>query len=290
MTSINDSFTAVGATAWVTLKRGERLNYALTLPADSAVVIERDVGGGHALEPLLSVTASESGVIDPHHSDTIRVRARVSAYTSGTVVVKISDTNNEGQRAQGPDGANNRTETDLGTRFDKAALTSENVGVAATGVTAVERGEGNFHRTVLTVDTVLPAIAGGANLGVGKLLYTMPAGAIAIRSVYMSLAITQTEGNITADTPDGGLGTVIASGAVALLSGTATFENILTGQTFNDCNGTAEVIAAIVDLIMQAGAAHTIYFNVADDWAASGDAAAKLTGTVVITWEYLGTD
>ena len=173
--------------------------------------------------------------------------------------------------------------------FGSAVRTTASVGTAETGATAVESGDGNYHKTVLTVSTTLPAIAGGANLAVGKLLYTMPAGAIAIHSAKMSLAITQTQGNITADTPDGGLGSVIASGVVATLDGTATFEDILTGQTFNDCNGTAEVkTVANQPMVMETGAAHTVYFNVADGWAASGDAAATLTGTVTLIWSFVG--
>lgn len=150
-----------------------------------------------------------------------------------------------------------------------------------------EFGDARQHTTVLDVLGTLPAIAGGANLGVGRLLYTFPAGVIRVHNAYMSLAITQSQGNITADTPDGGLGTVIASGAVALLSGTATFENILTGQTFNDCNGTAETIALDSSLILAAADAHTVYFNVADGWAASGDAAARFAGRVVLEWTLL---
>jgi hypothetical protein len=171
---------------------------------------------------------------------------------------------------------------------DKKLRTNAKVGTANAGTTAVEYGDGHHHTTVLTVNTTLPAIAGGANLAVGKLLYTFPAGALVVKSAYMSLAITQTQGNITADTPDGGLGTTIASGVVALLGGTPAFENILTGQTFNDCNGTAEV-KTVADqvLVIEAGAAHTVHFNVADGWAASGDAAAVLAGTVVIEWEFM---
>ena len=171
--------------------------------------------------------------------------------------------------------------------FSDALRTGANVGTVATGVTAVEFGDGVNHRTVLTVDTTLPAIAGGANLAVGKLLYTFPAGAIVQEAAYMSLAITQSEGNINADTPDGGLGTTIASGVVNVLGGTAAFENILTGQTFNDCNGTAEVKTVKTSLVIEAGDNHTVYFNVADGWAASGDAAAALAGTVVLHWRFM---
>jgi len=163
-----------------------------------------------------------------------------------------------------------------------------NVGTAATGVTATEQGDGYNHVTFLAIDTTLGAIAGGAALGLGKLLYTLPAGVQMIEAAYMNVAITQSQGNITADTPEVGLGTVVASGAVSVLSGTATFENILTGQVATDCNGTPTVKTLIptanVPLIRQAGDAKTIYFNVADNWAASGDAAAAVTGDVTIVW------
>lgn len=183
-------------------------------------------------------------------------------------------------------------EYDLDDAGGNERVTASNIGTAGSGVTAVEYGTGFRHRTVLTLATTLPAIAGGANLGVGKLVYTFPAGAILVHGAKMSVAVTQTQGNITADTPDVGVGTVIASGAVAVLSGTATFENIITGQTAADCNGTPSVVAlqptAGADLFIAAGAAHTVHLNVADGWAASGDAAALLTGTVAIEWTLLG--
>ena len=118
------------------------------------------------------------------------------------------------------------------------------------------------------------------------MLYTFPAGSQIIESAYMSLAITQTQAHINADTPDVGIGTVIASGVVSVLDGTATFENILTGVAAANCTGTATVLTAIptaaVPLVI--GATKTVYANAAFAWAASGDAAAILTGTVVINW------
>jgi hypothetical protein len=168
-------------------------------------------------------------------------------------------------------------------------LTTLGLGAAATGVTAVEYGDGIKHKTVLTVSSTLPAIAGGADLAVGKLLYTLPAGAHAVMVSYMSMALTAADGNIDADTPDVGIGTVIASGAVAVLGGTATFENLITGQTAANCTGTATVKTAGptagTPLEIASGAAHTIYFNVADGWAASGETACPISGTVVIEWE-----
>ena len=162
------------------------------------------------------------------------------------------------------------------------------LGLSVIGLSAKEYGDSRVHVTVLTLHTVLPAIVGGTDLGLGKLLYTLPAGAVMVNAASMSVAITQTEDNITADTPIGGLGTVIAVGAVTDLVGTGTFEDILEGQTFNDCDGDPEIKTLIptaaVPFIMEVAAAHTIHFNVADGWAADGDAAAILTGTVVLHW------
>jgi hypothetical protein len=164
-----------------------------------------------------------------------------------------------------------------------------NTGTAATSVTAVEYGDGFSHNTVLTVTTAdVPDIAGGADLAVGILLYTLPAGKVAIDSAYMSMAIQQVDGNITADTPDVALGTVIGSGAVATLDGTATFENIMTGQTAGDCDGTATVALVQTPLNVLTAGAHTVYLNIADGWAASGDANATASGTVILQWRRLG--
>src|SRR3990167_1335670 len=92
-----------------------------------------------------------------------------------------------------------------------------NIGTVATGSTVVEYGDGLYHTSIITVNTTLPAIAGGANLAIGKLIYTLPAGACVVSFPYISIAITQTQGNINADTPDVGLETTIASGVVAFV-------------------------------------------------------------------------
>jgi len=170
-----------------------------------------------------------------------------------------------------------------------AQVTASNVGTAGTNVTAVEYGDGFSHNTVLTVAAAdVPDIAGGAALAVGYLVYTFPAGKIIVDNAYMSMAIQQVDGHITADTPDVGLGTVTASGVVATLDGTATFENILTGQTAANCNGTAAVAAVQTTLNIPTASAHTVYFNIADTWAASGDANATMSGTIVLNWRRIG--
>jgi hypothetical protein len=173
-----------------------------------------------------------------------------------------------------------------------ASTNTANVGTPGTGVTAVENGDGNHHITTLTVATVLPAIAGGASLGVGVLLYTLPAGAQIVWSSRMSMAITQTTGHINANTPTVGLGTVVASGAISVLSGTATFQSIIVGTAAANCTGTATLMTATptaspFTLITETGGVKSIYFNAAAAWSASGDPAAVLAGTVVLDWDTL---
>lgn len=170
---------------------------------------------------------------------------------------------------------------------DGAATPVSYKGVAGTNVVAEEYGSLYRRTTRLTVSAAaVPAIAGGADLGVGILVYTLPAGEIIIRNSMMSMAIQQVDGNITADTPEVGIGTVIASGVVAVLSGTATFEDILTGQVADDCDGTAEVETVDTQLVIATAGAHTIHFNIADGWAASGDANATASGVIVFNWDF----
>lgn len=167
-------------------------------------------------------------------------------------------------------------------------ITDLNVGTAATGVTATEYGDAINHYTVLDVDAVLPAIAGGANLGVGVLLYTLPAGVQHVKCTHMSVAIKQTTDKITNDDPKVGIGSVIASGVVNVLSGTSTFMDYITQQDAADCDGEPTVKTALPTAnrgkVIEAAGAKTIHFNAADGWAADGDPAAKVIGKVILEW------
>jgi len=171
------------------------------------------------------------------------------------------------------------------------STTATNIGAVGAGTTAIEEGNGNNHTTTLTVAGVLPAITGGVSQAVGLLLYTFPAGAIVVNHAQLNLAITQSEGNIDADTPEVGLGTVIGVGAVAALDTPATFEDIVIGTAAADSNGAATVKTAIPTagepFVIEAAAAHTLHFNAADGWAAGGDLAATVSGTVVIDWSFI---
>ena len=174
-------------------------------------------------------------------------------------------------------------------------LTSRNIGTANAGVYAVEYGDAHCHTTKLTVNAVNSlTVADSAAICDGYLLYTFPAGDLVVDWTYMSMAVTVGSPQLVNDTPDVGIGTVIGTGAVATLDGTATFEDLITGQTANDANGTAEVASLIptagAAFVILAAAAHTVHFNVADTWAndTSGDLTADIAGHVIIQWRHMG--
>lgn len=173
------------------------------------------------------------------------------------------------------------------TRTPFNALYSLDQGTAGTNCTVDEHGTEYQRTSVITLTAVaLPATITGS-IGVGNLIYTFPAGIISIHSAGVSLAIQQGDGNISADTPDVGVGTVIASGAVTALNGTGTFEDILTGQTWTAaCDGTVQTggAALATDMAMTAAGAHTVYLNMADAWAGA-ETTGTVSGTVRINWE-----
>lgn len=163
------------------------------------------------------------------------------------------------------------------------SVTSESaVGTVGTNVTAVHYGDGRNYTSVLTLSAVSFSVAAAANEAIGNLIYTFPAGAHLLEATYMSVAL-QGGGTVDADTPDIGIGTTEATGAVALLGGTAAFEDIVDGQTAADCGGTATVAMLNPDdTLSVAGDDKTVYLNIADGWAGADTVTAS--GTVVIKW------
>ena len=114
----------------------------------------------------------------------------------------------------------------------------------------------------------------------------------------MTMAVQAAGSELIDDTPEVGLGTVIATGAVAVLEGTAGFHDILPQQTATDADGTATVktidVAQIVTPntaphIIASGDVHLVHFNVADAWAddMGGDLTADISGTIVLVWRFL---
>ena len=166
-----------------------------------------------------------------------------------------------------------------------------NLGTVGTNVTASEHGDERNHVTTLTLTNVAITIGDNAALGMGALIYTLPAGVIDLTAASGSLGLTLTTGTPTNDTPEIALGTVIATGAIVTIgAGSATMEDIAGPHAMDDIAGTAELIdsTTAAGLYFLAADAHTIHVNFADTWANVDDTAATVSGTVNLAWTFLG--
>jgi hypothetical protein len=170
-------------------------------------------------------------------------------------------------------------------------------GTVAPNVTTYEYSNGRSVTTVLSfTNLVVGTPTASNNTAHGVLLHTLSTTAISHLVKLVSVEVGLTLGTVTTDTPDVGLGTVQATGAQDLLSATATWEDIITGQTWNKAlDGTADRFASLfsgvvteattLPYIDAAGAATAIYLNAADGWAAG--ITGNLTATGIVIIEYI---
>lgn len=172
--------------------------------------------------------------------------------------------------------------------------TTTNLGVPGAGVVANERGNPHYHTTHMAVEFPNAFLLDdAASLGDNRIIYTLPAGDIIVHNAKMELLVTNAEHNTEAF--EIGLGTAEANGVISVLSGTAAFENILTGQTA--AIGTTERAMDISNstggtggLLIPAASSHEVHVNIAGAWAdtAGVDMFADLSGLVILNWSFMG--
>ncbi len=173
-------------------------------------------------------------------------------------------------------------------------VTASNVGTSAAS-SVKEYGDGFNHVTVLTATALaIPAITEGGADAEGDLIYTFPAGNILLEAVFMDLALDLDGTDQDAVNADMGIGTTIASGNVSVLSGTAAFEDMMTGRATtadgSAANSYAQQSTGGGPMFIEAADDHTVHVNIAATWAAQsdGDGTGAYTGTVTIIWKFLG--
>jgi len=162
-------------------------------------------------------------------------------------------------------------------------------------ITCQEYSTGGDVLTVLNLTNfVVGALAGaGAALGMGNIIYTFPTGDQHLETAYSfwNLALSATGTAVACDT---GLGSVIASGAVSVLSGTATFEDRLTGQAITTAAGggtavSAGPIGATAGIqtgiaLNTASAVKNVFLNASGTWNANNTGNLTATGQIFIKW------
>lgn len=192
------------------------------------------------------------------------------------------------------DYAGSRNETVSGNRN-----TTGGVGAVTTAGTTVaeEHGDAIEHLTKLTMTAfAVGTIADNASLGIGAKFYTFPAGAHEVMSMAMVGALTGAV-SVTAQTPEVGVGSVIASGAVSVLSGTATFEEYIDGNASGSGGDTVApdlaagafykngAFTAPILIKTSGGKSHDLFLNAAAAWAdVAATGALTFTGVITIKW------
>lgn len=154
--------------------------------------------------------------------------------------------------------------------------------------------DGINYKLVFETNTLAKDIPGDAALGFGEHLFTLPAAIIQpLEMVYQMSSLAPT--GLSATAGESGFGTTIASGAVAVLSGTAAFENISEGRTLaNHVAATPLVTEAVTvapTLYVQSATVNPgpidasagttkVHFNLASTWnqTASEDIAFSVKG------------
>ena len=149
-------------------------------------------------------------------------------------------------------------------------------GTAGSGVVMREYGDNTRRRTELIIPaaTVVVTTPDNESLAQGALIYTFPAGQIIVHRVYGDVGLEIDQSANIADTPEIGLGTVIASGAIAVLNGT-TMEDIWGPHVVAGCDTGADATDAgqfvsQKEFVILHGGVHTVHFNCADAWANNG--------------------
>jgi len=175
--------------------------------------------------------------------------------------------------------------------FTSGAGTKNGATVTATETMAPD---GTRTTELALVGTSLGNGGDGAALGIGVLVYTFPAGDYHFIDANIKGAFSST-GAYT-NVLDFGLGSVIASGVVSVLGGTATFEDYIGSLTSAALNaggagmGVSGDAAAngIRNRVVLAAAAHTLHLNAAGTWTDIAAASPVLfTGLIQVRWRPL---
>ena len=266
-------------------------------------------GAGYFAVSTAALTLVETDVLDGATAGTqVASKAVIADSNVNTGVSKITElhigisgsetqvtaTGTELNLIDGASNANSTASVAAILDSSKDLVTNSGVGTAGAGTVSIkEYGDGHNHVTVLTLtDFIVGALAGaGAALAMGNIAYVYPAGQhFELVSSLTDVVLTATGTAVASDT---GLGSVIGTGATALLSGTADFEDRLTGQTIgtNAVGGTAASAIAATTAGIGTGIAlnaasdiKNVFLNSAGTWNADNTGNLTATGTITLKW------
>lgn len=153
-----------------------------------------------------------------------------------------------------------------------------------------------IKKLTINVNEFKKAISGDAALGFGQKIWDFHEAEVAIVGARMNVNLTAPDG-LGSTAGEIGLGTVVASGAVAVLSGTATFEDILTGHTVSnltksgsDTNNEVAVDGIVAGSLDGTTTAKDVFLNYASTFDQTAAEELTISGTVELWYIDLGDD
>ncbi len=188
---------------------------------------------------------------------------------------------------------------------DQRILDAERIGLInevaeGLGATVEHSAKGGVIHTkiVLTSDTVIiSGAAAAASKGGGTKLMDFPAGKLVPVASRVSGRLELSDAAMTTTAGEVGLGTVVATGAVAVLGGTATFEDILEGggPALGNITAGSVLSFAVYDdgraLVPASGVSGSLYLNAATAFATgtTTNLLAKAGTEIEVYWIHLDT-
>ncbi len=287
MATISTTMTGVGSTAVLSVPgEGETVSVALSGTYNMTIILQKATSPAQlAWQTLQTWTTANATVAFDYRTTRKNEQFRLTMLvdTSGSVVTVLSDGDKVHRVVDDGDGNPLYSVRDSGMLIHQRPQHDEDVGTVGTGVTAVHySADGINFCSILTLAAVAVTVGDNVSLAYGALIYTMPAGNIAIKSVGMSVGMTAS-GTPTTDDPVIGIGTVIGVGAIATLT-TATMQDLMSEIASVNMVGTAVVFFDQKPMDMLAANAHTIHINGADAFADMTGVGATFDGTVTINW------
>ncbi len=163
--------------------------------------------------------------------------------------------------------------------------------------------DGVNYTAKIRVNNLKKAISADAALAFGEHIVTFPLGLIRPNWTSLYLSSTCATG-LSATAGEVGLGTVIGSGAVAVLSGTSTFIDIMEGCTLENHVAATELVtrkrnspvafgdhgvAGNYGVLDGSATAKKCFLNLASTWNQTAAESVTFGGIITINYDYMGT-
>ncbi len=189
---------------------------------------------------------------------------------------------------------NESSKTAIATNYTRSLVPLGTTPVTTVTFNEYAQGAMMVTRLSLTDFVVGNFTPAAAALGLGNIVYTFPAGQhLELIYGFSSLSLKAAGTAVACDT---GLGSVIASGAVSVLDGTATFEDRLTGLaiTTSSTGGTAvsSLVGATAGLgtgiaLNVAASIKNVFLNAAGTFNANNTGSLYANGVITLGWCYM---